>query len=247
MTFDATDLQARIRLGEDARWEFKEVAFRGNRLAGPSPNALADELAAFANGRGGVLLLGVTDSGDVQGMMQPQLDELERIVVDVCRNKIKPSIEADIRRHLIEPDRPVLTVDVEAGYAQHESPGGAYRRIGSSKERMSPDDRLRLAQQRSQACPDPPGRQRAASRASRIPAGAGRRHRPRHPRWKSDDQRRCTAARPFHPRRGAAGPGRTRQSTPGSDCGVLQPGCGARIARGFGAPRRTATAERDEA
>ena len=151
MTFDATDLQARIRLGEDARWEFKEVAFRGNRLAGPSPDALADELAAFANGRGGVLLLGVTDSGDVQGMTRPQLDELERIVVDVCRNKIKPSIEADIRRHLIEPDRPVLTVDVEAGYAQHESPGGAYRRIGSSKQRMSPDDRLRLAQQRSQA------------------------------------------------------------------------------------------------
>ena len=151
MTFDATDLRARIRLGEDARWEFKEVAFRGDRLAGPSPDALADELAAFANGRGGVLLLGVTDSGGVQELTRPQLDELERIVVDACRNKIKPSIEADIRRHWIEADRPVLAVEVEEGYAQHDSPGGAYRRIGSSKQRMTPDDRLRLSQKRSQA------------------------------------------------------------------------------------------------
>ena len=151
MTFDSADLRARIRLGEDARWEFKEVAFRGNRLAGPSPDALADELAAFANGRGGVLLLGVTDSGDVQELTRPRLDELERVVVDLCRNKIKPSVEADIRRLVIEPDRPVLTVDVEEGYAQHDSPGGAYRRIGSSKQRMSPDERLRLAQRRSQA------------------------------------------------------------------------------------------------
>lgn len=150
MTFDAADLRARIRLGEDARWEFKQVVFRRIRLAGPSPDALADELAAFANGRGGVLLLGVTDSGDVQDLTRPQLDELERVVVDLCRNKIKPPIETDIRRFLIEA-KPVLSVEVEPGYAQHDSPGGAYRRIGSSKQRMSSDERLRLAQRRSQA------------------------------------------------------------------------------------------------
>lgn len=151
MTFDAADLRARILLGEDSRWEFKELVFRGDRLVGPKPDALADELAAFANGRGGVLLLGVTDSGQVQEVTRAQLDALETAVVDLCRNKIKPHIQADIRRFLIEPGKPVLSVEVEPGYAQHDSPGGAYRRIGSSKQRMSSDERLRLAQSRSQA------------------------------------------------------------------------------------------------
>ena len=151
MTFDVADVRQRIRLGEDARWEFKEVVFRGDRLAGPRPDALADELAAFANGRGGVVLLGVTDAGKVQEMTRAELDALETAVVDLCRNKIKPPIEVDIRRFLIEPGKPILSIEVEAGYAQHDSPGGAYRRIGSSKQRMSSDERLRLAQSRSQA------------------------------------------------------------------------------------------------
>ena len=151
MTFDAADVRTRIQLGEDARWEFKEVAFRENRLTGPSPDTLADEIAAFANARGGALLLGVTDAGEVQEVTRPQLDELERVVVDVCRNKIKPPIDADVRRCPVEPGRPILLVEVEPGYALHDSPGGAYRRIGSSKMRMSSDERLRLAQSRSQA------------------------------------------------------------------------------------------------
>ena len=151
MTFDAADVRTRIQLGEDARWEFKEVVFRGNRLTGPSPDTLADEIAAFANARGGALLLGVTDAGQVQEVTRPQLDELERVVVDVCRNKIKPPIDADVRRCPVEPGRPILLVEVEPGYALHDSPGGAYRRIGSSKMRMSSDERLRLAQSRSQA------------------------------------------------------------------------------------------------
>jgi predicted HTH transcriptional regulator len=151
MTLEPEHVRTRIRLGEDARWEFKEVVFRGNRLAGPSSDALADEMAAFANARGGALLLGVTDAGEVQEVTRPQLDELERVVVDLCRNKIKPPIDADVRRCPVEPGRPILSVEIEPGYALHDSPGGAYRRIGSSKIRMSSDERLRLAQSRSQA------------------------------------------------------------------------------------------------
>ena len=39
----------------------KEVRFAGNRLQAPSQESLADELAVFANGRGGVAVLGVED------------------------------------------------------------------------------------------------------------------------------------------------------------------------------------------
>ena len=52
----------RIRLGEDSALELKEVRFACERVVAPSRDALADELAAFANSRrGGVSVLGVDD------------------------------------------------------------------------------------------------------------------------------------------------------------------------------------------
>ena len=60
--FDSPDeLLLRIRLGEDSVLELKRVAFRGDRIAGPARNDLADELAAIANTRDGALVLGVDD------------------------------------------------------------------------------------------------------------------------------------------------------------------------------------------
>ncbi len=70
-----------MRLGTDGRWEFKQIEFRGNRPVGPNRDSLADELAAFANGNGGVLLCGVTDDGRVQGMTRAQLDAVEQLVI----------------------------------------------------------------------------------------------------------------------------------------------------------------------
>ena len=49
------------RLGEGAHLELKEVVFAGKRVKGPAREQLADELAAFANGHGGVLVLGVDE------------------------------------------------------------------------------------------------------------------------------------------------------------------------------------------
>ncbi len=46
------DLLAQIRLGEDSRLELKAVKFRGDRVAGPHADGLADEMAAFANSSG---------------------------------------------------------------------------------------------------------------------------------------------------------------------------------------------------
>lgn len=150
MEFSEEAVRSRLRLGEDGRWEFKQIEFRGNRPVGPSRDSLADELAAFANGNGGALLCGVTDDGRIQGMTRAQLDAVEQLVVTICADSIRPAIEIDALRMEVD-GRAFLAVDVAAGYALHDSPGGSYRRSGSSKRRLGSDERLRLAQRRAQA------------------------------------------------------------------------------------------------
>ena len=151
MNFSDEDIRRQIRLGEDSHWEFKEIQFAGNVPKSPRPDNLADELAAFANADGGVVLCGVTDSGDVQGMSREQMDVLERLLVEVCTDMVKPPIRPVVLRRATEEGVPFLLVEVPQGHTQHDSPGGSYHRVGSSKRPMTSDERLRLAQQRGQA------------------------------------------------------------------------------------------------
>ena len=151
MRFSDEEIRRQIRLGEDSHWEFKQIEFAGNVPKSPRREELADELAAFANTDGGTVLCGVSDAGDVQGMSREQMDELERLLVEVCTDTIKPSIRPTILRRELAEGAPFLLVEVPQGDAQHESPGGSYHRVGSSKRQMTSDERLRLAQRRGQA------------------------------------------------------------------------------------------------
>ena len=149
MPYSDDELRSRLRLGEDSGWEFKEVEFRGDRPARHHRDDWADEVAAFANASGGVLLVGVTDAGDVPSMSRERLDAVESLVREIARDSIKPAIRVEAYR--LELDgRSFLLVAVPEGHAQHNSPGGSYVRVGSSKQPMAPDERMQLAQRRGQ-------------------------------------------------------------------------------------------------
>ena len=151
MSFGDEEIKRQLRLGEDSRWEFKEVRFAGNIPKEPNRDDFADEIAAFANSEGGVLLCGVTDAGEVGGMSREQMDELERLLVEVCTDTIKPPIRPVVLRRELDEGLPFLFVEIPQGHAQHDSPSGSFHRVGSSKRQMTSDERLRLAQRRSQA------------------------------------------------------------------------------------------------
>lgn len=151
MGWSEAEIRKQLELGEDSRWEFKQIEFRGSQPVGPRRDDLADEIAAFSNSDGGVLLCGVSDAGEVQGMSRAQLDALERVLIEICRDLIKPPIAVQLFRTALEDGKPFLGVSVDRGYAQHDSPGGSYERFGSSKRKMTSDDRMRLAQRRGQA------------------------------------------------------------------------------------------------
>lgn len=155
--FDSQEeLLSRIQLGEDSSLELKEVVLKGSRIAGPSRNELADEIAAMANSGDAVLVLGVEDkTRDIVGMPLAALDTVETYVREICNDSIRPPVP--IRTYPMElPDtaglsQAVLKVDVPRSLFVHESPGGYFYRQGSSKRKMTPDLLARLFQQRSQA------------------------------------------------------------------------------------------------
>ena len=60
--FNTTEeLINKIRLGEDSFLELKAVYISGKKITGPDRKDLSDEIGAFGNTNGGVILLGVDD------------------------------------------------------------------------------------------------------------------------------------------------------------------------------------------
>jgi predicted HTH transcriptional regulator len=150
------ELLRKIRLGEDTSLELKAVVFRGQKVHEPAREDLADEIAAIANTRDGVLVLGVDDkTRDILGIPADRLDAVERFIFEVCNDSIKPPVVFHTFRMEL-PDsagtlRPVIKVEIPCSLFVHQSPGGYFRRQGSSKRKMPPDVLARLFQQRSQA------------------------------------------------------------------------------------------------
>ena len=151
-----SELLEKIRLGEDSFLELKELRFAGGRIRGPTQDDLADELAAFANSRGGVLLLGVHDrTREVLGIPIDRLDAAEALVRQACEDSMKPP-GAPVIERINLPDsagveQPVMRVEISRSLSVHQSPGGYFHRVGSSKRPIPPDHLARLFQQRSQA------------------------------------------------------------------------------------------------
>ncbi|AQR64049.1 transcriptional regulator [Aquaspirillum sp. LM1] len=152
---NVAELIDKIRLGEDSYLELKEVRFAGQKVSAPHKDSLADELAAFANSRGGVCLLGVDDSREVLGISLERLDLVEDFVRQICLDSITPPLTPVIERLTLPSSMgeqlPVLKIDVTRSLFVHKSPGGYIHRVGSAKREMAPDYLARLFQQRSQA------------------------------------------------------------------------------------------------
>ena len=149
-------LRDRIRLGEDSTLEFKAILLAGDRVKGPKRDDVADELAAMANSRGGTIVLGVDDkTRQVLGIPLDGLDTVEKWAHKICNDSVKPALDADILKlELADADGrfvPIIRIDVARSMFVHRSPGGYFRRVGSSKRELAPDALARLFQERSQS------------------------------------------------------------------------------------------------
>ena len=127
--FDSlNELIEKIHLGEDATIEFKREL--------PHRNSLADEIAAFANARGGVILIGVDDNREIVGVDRQKLDAAEKAVVEICQDSIDPIVLIFTEKLRID-DKNLLKIEVPRSLFVHKTANGYFTHQRSSKREMS--------------------------------------------------------------------------------------------------------------
>ena len=98
---------------------------------------------AFVNGEGGVIYIGVADSGEVAGVRDA--DEVCQKITSSCRNSIKPDITMFLKVNIVELDgKTIVKVEVgrgtDAPYYLAEKgmkPAGVFIRVGTSTVQAS--------------------------------------------------------------------------------------------------------------
>ena len=131
------------------------MRFKRGQVTGPAEANLADELAAFANSRGGVLVLGVSDRPrEVVGIPVHRLDSVVGFVRHVCTQLVEPTLNPIVDRLWLPSttgeNLAVVKIEIRKSLFVHRSPSGYLYRLADEKRAMSPDYLARLFQQRSQ-------------------------------------------------------------------------------------------------
>lgn len=144
--FDSvTELIEKIHLGEDSTIEFKkELSPKKDER-----NKFSDEIAAFANDEGGVILIGVDDDKEIVGIDSESLNKNEKTVIEICRDSIEPPLNIHTEKLSID-DKTILKIEINRSLFVHKSANGYFRRQGSSKREMPTEQLARLMQSRSQ-------------------------------------------------------------------------------------------------
>ncbi len=132
-----TTLKTKIQNGEDSYTQFKVNITNSDKLA--------EELVAFSNARGGVLIIGVDDNGVIVGLEDKDIRRINQLIGNVINDNVTPPIYPLVTIENIE-DKKILVIEIEEGVSKPYSTNkGIYlTKAGSDKRKVSPDELRRL-------------------------------------------------------------------------------------------------------
>ena len=128
------ELKEIINSGENSYIEFKEENIRAKDLA--------EEIVAFANSEGGMILIGVDDIGNIVGVSDILIEEK---IINVCRNNCIPNIIPAF--HSVEINgETIAVITISKGLNKHyyTTDHKYYLRVGTTKRIASREELLRL-------------------------------------------------------------------------------------------------------
>jgi ATP-dependent DNA helicase RecG len=137
---DASELVEIIERGEDSKHQFKETA--------KEPKKLADEMIAFSNSQGGMIIIGVSNMSETKGLTRSEIDKINQHISNAATNNIRPAINV-ITENIKVNDKTLILVHVNEGinkpYCNND--GAFWVKSGSDKRKVtSPEELQRLFQ-----------------------------------------------------------------------------------------------------
>lgn len=141
------DIIKRISNGEDSYTQFKVDVSNSEKLA--------QELVAFSNARGGVLIIGVDDDGNIIGVDTKNIQRINQLIGNVINSHITPPIYPLVKIENIS-DKKIIVVEIDEGSNKpYSTNSGLYlTKAGSDKRKISPQELRRLFAQSNSLYPD---------------------------------------------------------------------------------------------
>ncbi|EGR1135382.1 RNA-binding domain-containing protein [Vibrio cholerae] len=131
---ETEELLAIIANGEDSRHQFKQNITRAE--------SLVPELAAFSNSKGGLLLIGVTDEGGIQGLTIEDMGRINQLVSNAAKD-VKPPISVTTENVAL-PSGMVMIVDVPEGISKPYMDGNLHVWVKNSANKSKVSAREEL-------------------------------------------------------------------------------------------------------
>ena len=137
---DRSKLLELINKGEDSQTQFKENFNNSDQLAA--------EMVALSNSRGGYILIGISDNGEVSGLSKKDIQRLNQLISNSATENVKPPITP--LTEIVEIDNKlILIIEVKQGinkpYCTHKNI--FFTKVGADKRKISREELLRLFQE----------------------------------------------------------------------------------------------------
>ena len=136
---EALELIELIQKGESSFVQFKETI---NNI-----NQLSQEFSALANTQGGLILIGVSDNGEIKGLSGEQIHKLNQWISNAASQNVKPPL-SPLTEIVTIGEQNILVVKIPLGYSKpyYTNEGVAYVKMGADKRIAPPEEILRLFQ-----------------------------------------------------------------------------------------------------
>ena len=131
------ELKAQVALGEDSRRQFKQDV--------TNADALAAEIAAFANCEGGLILLGVADDGALPGLTRADVARLNQLIGNAASQHVRSPITVQTENLELDNGRLAIVLTVPKGMDKpyFDKNGVIWLKSGAEKRRVNSKEELR--------------------------------------------------------------------------------------------------------
>ena len=136
------DMLKLIQQGEDSRVQFKKMITRSDSLAA--------ELVAFANSKGGKLIIGVADNKQITGLSPEDIEHINQLISNAANNLVRPAIYPETEIVTIG-ETLVLVILVNEGISKpyQDNQGSIWVKSGSDKRRVTAREEIQRMLQSS--------------------------------------------------------------------------------------------------